>query len=120
MDEKRIQMLMELLEISREEAIDVIKKDEEIDKGVKHFELSAEQKKAEKKMRGGAKSAVNAYGKRTEVKRKADNDKAELMQKLFDLISESCTEVELTNPEREINFKMNGRKFKIVLSAPRK
>ena len=71
-------------------------------------------------MRGGAKSAVDAYGRRTEVKRKADNDKAELMQKFFDLISESCTDVEMTNPEREINFKMNDRKFKIVLSAPRK
>jgi hypothetical protein len=26
---------------------------------------------------------------------------------------------EMTNPEREINFTYNGRKFKIVLSAPR-
>ena len=39
---------MKTLEVSREEALEIIADDEQIDKGVKLFEQSAEQKKASK------------------------------------------------------------------------
>ena len=45
--EDRIKNLMDLLECSREEALDIIQADEEIDKGAKHFVLSKELKHAE-------------------------------------------------------------------------
>lgn len=121
MEETQVEKLMRLLDISEEEAQAVLKSDEEIDKGAKHFELSPEQKKAEKKMRGVAR-AVNTYGKAVQREKAIDADK----RKLIDLITETLEnitdngEVEVTNPERELNFKLNGRKFKIVLSAPRK
>lgn len=112
---------MRILEISEEEAIEVLKADEEIDKGAKHFELTADQKKAEKKMRGVAR-AVNAYGKEVTRERTADIDKRELISALAELMENYSDNavVDVTNPEREINFTKNGRKFKIVLSAPRK
>lgn len=116
--EDRIKNLMDLLECSREEALDIIQADEEIDKGAKHFELSKEQKQAEKKMRNCSK-AVNAYGKTVTRERKADEDKRFLISKLAELVEQTATTHSVDNIEREINFVYNNRKFKIVLSAPR-
>lgn len=123
MTEKQISDMMTALQCTREEAIDVIKCDEEIDHGEKLFELDAEQKKAEKKMRGGAK-AVDAYGKTHTRNRPADEDKRELINLIFQAFQQAeepaPENLEITNPEREINLRYNGRKFKVVLSAPRK
>ena len=109
---------MKSLDISRDEALEIIADDEQIDKGVKLFEQSAEQKKASKKYTKVSK-AVNAYGKKVERVRKADNDKRELI----DILAESLAQLEIEhtvdNIEREINLLYNNRKFKIVLSAPR-
>lgn len=124
MDEKRISILMEMLEISREEAIQVLEDDARIDRGEKLFELTPEQKKAEKKARSGAKSenAVNAYGKKVTRTRKADTDKGELIQAISNALQDlgSVEKLTVTNKEREMELFYNGRKFKIVLSAPRK
>lgn len=125
MDEKRIAELMKVLDLTREEAIELIQEDEKVDKmTVKETEsdLTAEQKQAIKKVKGGAK-AVDAFGKKRIVERKADDDKRFLIQILKDVLLQNndiITDIDVTNIEREINFKMNDRKFKIVLSAPRK
>ena len=108
---------MRKLGMTEEEIADIIKTDKEIDKGAKHFELSAEQKKAEKKMRQADRKPTvyqldNTGGKRS---KKADNDKAHLINLLADAIGE----VNIINPEREFEFVYNDRKFKVVLSAPR-
>ena len=107
-----------LLGISREEAEQLVTDDEAIDKGAKLFELSAEQEKASKKARAiGTRTTPTA----TKRERKADNDKAMLIDEIKQAIEGlDCVEgVEVTNAEREMLFHCNGRKFKIVLSAPR-
>ena len=126
MDEKRIAELMQTLDLTREEAIELIQEDEKVDKmTVKETEsdLTAEQKQAIKKAKGGAK-AVDAFGKKRVVERKADEDKRRLISLLYNTLHNaddpSCENIEVTNPERQIDFKMNGRRFRIVLSAPRK
>ena len=126
MDEKRIAELMQTLDLTREEAIELIQEDEKVDKmTVKETEsdLTAEQKQAIKKAKGGAK-AVDAFGKKRVVERKADEDKRTLISLLYNTLHSaddpSCENIEITNPERQIDFKMNGRRFRIVLSAPRK
>lgn len=126
MDEKRIAELMQTLDLTREEAIELIQEDEKVDKmTVKETEsdLTAEQKQAIKKAKGGAK-AVDAFGKKRVVERKADEDKRTLISLLYSTLHSaddpSCENIEVTNPERQIDFKMNGRRFRIVLSAPRK
>lgn len=120
MNEKQIEICMRNLDISREEAEEMLRADEEIDKGAKLFELSPEQKKASKTARQAPRK-VDAYGKTTTRERKADTDKSHLMKILETAIkyNPQTTDFEMTNPEREINFTYNGRKFKIVLSAPR-
>lgn len=126
MDEKRIIELMQTLDLTREEAIELVQEDEKVDKmTVKETEsdLTAEQKQAIKKAKGGTK-AVDAFGKKRVVERKADEDKRTLINLLYSTLHRgddpSCENIEVTNPERQIDFNMNGRRFRIVLSAPRK
>ena len=109
---------MKSLDISRDEALEIIADDEQIDKGVKLFEQSAEQKKASKKYTKVSK-AVNAYGKKVERVRKEDKDKRYLINMLAESLGQLEIDHDVTNIEREILLNYNNRKFKIVLSAPR-
>lgn len=119
--EEKISNLMKLLDISREEALDIIKCDEEIEHNKKmDFDLTAEQEKNAKKMRTTGQRAVDAYGKVRTRERKADPDKRFLIECINKALENAVVDnLDVTNIEREINFKYNDRKFKIVLSAPR-
>lgn len=109
------------LGMSSEEAEDVLTADDEIDKGKKLFELSAEGKEAEKKYKNcGVRTVKSPYGQKVQKEKKVDTDKRFLVDILIDTIEQNCGKVEVINAEREIEFKHNDRKFKITLSAPRK
>lgn len=116
--EKRIDELMKMLDCPREDVLQMLEDDKKIDKGDKLFQLSAELEKGAKKARQ-ADRKVTVYDFKTR-ERKADNDKAELVE----ILAESLRQLEIiptvTNKEREMEFVYKGRKFKIVLSAPRK
>ena len=115
--EKQIAHLMKTLDLTRAEAIEVVNADKAIDKGEKLFELSDEQKQAEKKARQADRTpTVYKFQKR---ERKADEDKAKLMNALFTAILPMCDTYEVTNAEREFLFTYNEKKYKVVLSAPR-
>ena len=120
-DEKRIKSCAKILGLSIEEATQMLADDERIDRGEKLFELSPEQKKASKTARQAPRK-VDAYGKATARERKTDTDKHDLIQLIAKTLWNSpdfVSQFEVTNPEREITLTANGRKFKIVLSAPR-
>ena len=119
--EKLIDKHISLLGISREEAEQLVTDDEAIDKGVKLFELSAEQEKASKKARAIGTKTTPTKPTATKRERKADNDKVMLMETLQSALGElaEVTDIDVTNAEREMIFFCNDRKFKIVLSAPR-
>lgn len=109
------------LGMSSEEAEEVLTADDEIDKGEKLFELSAEGKEAEKKYKNcGVRTVKSPYGQKVQKEKKVDTDKRFLIDILIDTIEQNCGKVEIINAEREIEFKYNDRKFKITLSAPRK
>lgn len=113
--EEKIANLMAKLEISREEALEVIKSDEEIDKGANPFPLTKEQEKAAKKARScGRKPTVYKFEKK---ERTPDEQKRHLIQLLIDAVG---GDVEVINPQREFEFLHEGKKFKVTLSAPRK
>lgn len=116
MDEKVLKM-MTLLDCDEATAKQVIADDERIDKGEKLFELTDEQKAVAKKYRQGDRKPT-AY-KFTKRERKADNAKRDLIEILAQALINEVDDLEKTNPERELNFKYCGRKFKVVLSAPR-
>ena len=118
--EERIKLIMKNLECSREEAIQVIKDDEAIDKGEKMFELSKEQKKASKQARS---TGTKAETERKPREKKIDSEKREIIQALDEAIVNicDCAEITITNAERQIDWTTSdGRKFRVVLSAPRK
>jgi len=114
--EKRIAHLMKTLNLTREEALQMIADDEAIDHGADLFPLSAEQEKASKKARGTG-TRTYTFTKR---ERKADNDKRELITMIFNALDyEADEKPTITNVERQIDFNYHGRQFRIVLSAPR-
>ena len=109
--------LMEKLGITEAEALEIIDADKRIDKGEKLFELTAEQEQASKQAR---QADSKPREKKVTKERKVDNDKREIIQAIDDALCDLVDNVEVVNPEREIVFHFNERKYKIVLSAPRK
>lgn len=110
---------MRKLGMAEEEIQEVLKTDREIDRGADPFPLTQEQEQVVKKARQ-ADRAVNAYGKEVKRERKADDDKAFLLNTLFSAVLPHCDTYEVSNAEREFLFTYNGKKYKVVLSAPRK
>ena len=114
---KQKEKLMQILKCSEAEAIEIIATDKRIDQGEKLFELDPE-------LEAGAKKARQADRKPTERKpreKKADVDKSILLEQLANAIGASPihAQVDIVNPEREFIFTYNGKKYKVVLSAPR-
>lgn len=113
---EQIAHLMKTLDISEEEAKQMIADDDAIDHGADLFPLTAEQEKASKQARG---TGTRAYTF-TKRERKADKDKRELISLFDELLADvSDGKITITNPERQIDFVYNDRNFRIVLSAPR-
>lgn len=116
MDEK-IKNLMKTLDLTEDEARELLADDEKIDKGEKLFDLPKELEKGSKKARQVR--SVDAYGKQRTRERKEDTDKRYLIEVLELALSPFAEDVNITNAERQIDFLHKGRKFRIVLSAPR-
>ncbi len=113
--EKRLAFTMKTLGMTREEVLEMWEEDKEIDQGAKKFELDPE-------LEAGAKKARQAERKKGDSKpkeRKEDEDKTALMQVLMDAVKPTAESLEKTK-NGEFEFTFNGRKFKVVLSAPRK
>jgi hypothetical protein len=114
--EEKIQKLMKSLNISREEAIEVMEEDKRIDRGEKLYELDPELEK-------GAKKARQADRKATTTKRekKPKPEKEEICSAMMDGLRELGVEnFEIINPEREFIFHKDGTKYKVTLACPRK
>jgi CRISPR/Cas system CSM-associated protein Csm3 (group 7 of RAMP superfamily) len=122
-EEQNVYNNLRKMGLTDEEAKEVISADKAIDKGEKLFELTEEQKQAEKKYKNThTRTVKTAYGQTQTKERKIDADKRMLIDALVEKLenyADSGT-VDITNAEREIELVFHNRKFKIVLSAPRK
>lgn len=124
LNEKTIQKHMNVLHITREEAIELIKEDEKIDKMTSTSEINSDMSVEQVK---AAKTARQADRKKTvfnfdvsKREKKANPDKRILIENLRESVQAvGGTDIEVTNLEREMVFKFNNVKYKIVLSAPR-
>lgn len=112
--EKDILKAMKNLDLTREEAIQMLQDDED-DVTV---ELTAEQKKVVKKMVQGDRKKETVPRKR---ERKPDDTKRLLMNVLQTAIESNSlvTDFTITNIEREMTFRYNGELFRVTLSKPR-
>lgn len=121
-EEIRITLYMRNLGISREEAIALMRDEEEDNLP----ELTSEQKKVEKEMRQADRKKETTPRKR---ERKPDNDKRFLIDTfVWALTTDEETSgdnvhaenVIITKPEREIEFTYNGNRYRLTLAKPRK
>ena len=113
--EEKIQKLMKSLNISRDEAIELMEEDKRIDRGEKLYELDSELEK-------GAKKARQADRKQTTAKRekKPKPEKEEICSAMMDGLRKLGVEdFEIINPEREFIFHKDGTKYKVTLACPR-
>ena len=116
---------MNALGITREEAIQLIADDEEIDRMTRTSDidgdLTAEQRKSAKKARQADRKPTVYKFDTTKRKRAENTGKRFLIDEIKKCLENAGADsLEVTNPEREIIFMSEGTKYKIVLSAPRK
>ena len=118
--EDKILVMMKNLDITREEAIALIEEDKRIDRmtSMKEIDndLTDEQKEVVKKARRG--SSGSKHKTTTKREKKKDDLKASIIADIISVLN--ADDVNIINAEREIEFIKNDRKFKIVLSVPRK
>ena len=122
-EEQNVYNNLRKMGLTDEEAKEVISADKAIDKGEKLFELTEEQKQVEKKYKNThTRTVKTAYGQTQTKERKTDPDKRKLIDALAEKLENYADggKVNITNAEREIELVFHDRKFKIVLSAPRK
>lgn len=123
--EEMIAKHMKTLGITREEAIQLIADDEEIDRMTRTSDidgdLTTEQRKSAKKARQADRKPTVYKFDTTKRKRAENTGKRFLIDEIKKCLENAGADnLEVTNPEREIIFMSEGTKYKIVLSAPRK
>lgn len=122
-DNEIIERNMKILDISREEATQMLEDDKRIDKGEKLFTLTPEQEKASKKARqADRKKRTTVYKFDTFKRKKPENKgKQNIVNALTSAVENLGAEnLDVTNNEREFFFELDGTKYKVVLSMPRK
>jgi hypothetical protein len=121
MAEKQVEKLMRLLDISEEEALQVIADDKAIDKGEKLFEQTKEQKAVAKKMSAtGTRKAPTVYDfDTTKRERKKDTTKEEFITNLAQYLENCVENVEILNPSKLISFKIGEDTFELDLKRKR-
>lgn len=118
MTEQEIQKTMKALDISRDEAIAMLKEDEEIDRmamGEVDNDLTAEQKKVKKAMTktGEKKKTVYKFDKKKE--RKVDETKKHFLDCIRVLIEGMGAIVEPLKTEAEMHFTFGEDSYTIKL-----
>lgn len=118
----KIKNLMEKLDITEEEALQLVEDDKAIDRGEKLFELSDEQKK-------NAKKATNLGEKTKKTTKKAPNrkkndTKATIISELSEFLIQNdqivAENMEIVNAERQISFKIGENSYSLTLTQHRK
>ena len=117
MAENQVEKLIRALNLTEQEALEVIECDKRIDRGEKLFELTEDQKVAEKQ----ARLTGERVATKPQREKKVDNQKQDIISTMVgSIINVFGVRVDVAKEEREFEFELNGRKFKVVLSCPRK
>ena len=119
-DETQLSRIKAGLKCSDAEAAEILAYDKAIDHGEKtpHALTPAQNKVAQSYARTGTRKPT-VY-KFTTRERKPNEPKREIIQVLDEALTDIADDVTVTNPERQIDFVMDGIRYRVVLSAPRK
>ena len=125
MAETQKEKIMRILGVSDSEADDILASDKAIDQGKRvDFDLSPEQEKLAKKFaNAGTRKAPTVY-KFDQRKRKENPTKAAIIAEIATFLTETsenaCENVEITNKERQISFKIGSESYELTLVQKRK
>lgn len=129
MNENAIIHMMNSLDLTREEAIELLKEDEQVDKMTTKevtSDLTAEQKKNIKA------ATITTSGKRSSTPQKRERKPDEIKREIIDTIAHNLDrsywddekifvhDISILKPEREITFKVGEDEYSIVLTKHRK
>lgn len=117
---EQVAKLMKNLDITEEEALQVLADDKAIDQGKPmEFDLSKEDEKIAKKY-ANSETKISKKGKKV-VTHKENPTKIGLISEIFTFLSEKGFEnVEITNKERQIAFKIGENAYELTLVQKRK
>lgn len=123
MAETQKEKIMRILEVSAQEADEILAYDKAVDQGKKtQYDLTAEQEKETRKYRRADRKPT-AY-KFTKRERKPNATKGGLIAELFTFLTENSgfavENAEITNKERQIAFQIGEDKFELTLVQKRK
>ena len=125
MAESQTEKLMRTLGCTEEEALDIIASDKAIDQGKRvEFDLDPEREKMAKKMANVGTKKPTVYKFDTKDKKRKENPtKAGIIAELAKFLEENsenaCENVEITNKERQIAFKIGENDFELTLVQKR-
>lgn len=116
---EQIQKMMKNLGLTEQEARELLADDAKVDKGQKMaFDLTPEQEKNAKKARATGTKKPTAY-KFENRKRKENTEKRDILKAIFELAEDCWDNAELVNPERQVDFHLNGNHYSITLTCHR-
>ena len=125
-EKERIPTIMRVLDLTYEEAVDLIKCDRAIDKG-EHmdFDISKEQEKEVRKMlKHETMSGVRTFEKRPKQpkEKKVNEPKKAFIEDLMAWLGESedYGNIEVVNAERQVKFTIGEDTFELTLVQKRK
>lgn len=131
MDEKQITSMMKNLGLTREEAIQLIEEDEEVDRMTMKevtADMTPEQKKASKQATITTGDKKKRAYKFTPRERKPDDVKREIIETIAHNLDRACCgdnldhpqNIQIVKPEKEITFELFGDEYSVTLTKHRK
>lgn len=118
-DKKQIALLMKCLDITKQEAIQVLNDDKAIDKGEKLFEQTPEQKANSKKYTKVGIKTNKKPDNMTDKPKKIDKNKLDTFDLFVNFAKENGT-VEIVKENAEFTVLINEQKYRIKLTKARK
>lgn len=117
-DENQLEKIMKNLELTKEEAMQVLLDDYEVDKmSNPNSDLSKEQQK-------NVKSATITHTRKGEKGkpkvRKANAEKGNIIDKVFNLLTQFTENCKIENAERQISFSIGENDYEFTLVQKRK
>lgn len=118
-DKKQVELLMKCLDITEQEAIQVLNDDKAIDKGEKLFEQTPEQKANSKKYTKVGIKTNKKPDNMTDKPKKIDKNKLDTFDLFVNFAKENGT-VEIVKENAEFTVIINEQKYRIKLTKARK
>jgi hypothetical protein len=117
-DAEQLNRIMQILKVSRAEALQIIADDQAIDRGERmSFDLPKEQEKQAKKYANVTTHKASANAKPRE--RKPDEEKESIIAELARFLQEKYGNATITNKNNEIQFTLHENRYKIKMSKTR-